>query len=56
MMTMTAEPIEAMADTAFPDRFPVRRKHPEPRVLPEPALSGLIWALCLGAGRIPLLP
>ena len=39
-----------------------RPARPEPRnaadssPVRDPALAGLVWALCLGAGRMPLFP
>jgi hypothetical protein len=51
-MTTTTDAIDAIEDTAFPEPD----DQAEPTLLPDPTLTGLIWALCLGAGRMPLFP
>jgi hypothetical protein len=54
-MTTTTEQIdavEAITDALFPE--PEQRS--EVKLLPDPKLAGLIWALSLSAGRMPMIP
>jgi hypothetical protein len=51
-MAMTIDCIEAATRPVRPEP----RSGAEASPLRDPALTGLVWALSLGAGRMPLFP
>ncbi len=54
MHTTTATgTVEAATRPARPER---RRELADSSPLRDPVQAGLVWALALGAGRVPLLP
>ena len=52
-MTTTTDAIEDIADNVFPE---LKDEPGDGTAQGDPRLTDLIWALCLSAGRIPLLP